>query len=272
MSKNVQRLSIPIKSNRPSLSDFISSSDDSDSTQGYSTRGSTNRSETTRVTSLQIPGKVSNLDNSIDADIDLSQYKLIDKNSYILIPKNSRILYIKNSGKKIQNKYFKGYDKISDGLIIGFYTHDKRNYTEKVSNINQLFTSVDTNIEGGTKNDLLKGTIELSDDKWKSLNRDTIVSYQKTNGEWVYKAKFNAFVKSNKDQSTRMSMTSEKGFSFIVNPDNISKMYRHISSNDKTLTFILQNLKQLEQQFHTMEKKIKHIDTRLTTIEHRIRK
>lgn len=272
MSNNVQRLSVLAKpkgsnATRPSLSDFISSSDDSDDTQGYGTRGSTSRS-----TSLQIPGGAPKLDTEVDADIDLDAYKLINRNSYAALPKNSKIMYIKTSGKKIQNKYFKSYDRISDAILIGFYAHDRRNYSEKISNIKQLFTSIKTNINGGAKEDPLKGTLELSEDQWKTLNRDTIISYQKKDGDWVYKAKFNAFVRSSKDQSTRISMTSEKGYSFVVNPDNISKMYRHISSNDKTLTFILQNLKQLEQRFASIEKKVKQMDGRLAIVEQRIRK
>lgn len=272
MSNNVQRLSVLAKpkgsnATRPSLSDFISSSDDSDDTQGYGTRGSISR-----TTSLKIPGSAPKLDIDVDADIDLDTYKLIDRNSYVAIPKNSRIMYIKPSGKKIQNKYFKSYDRLSDAIVIGFYVHDRRNYSEKVSNIKQLFTTIKTNMDGGAKEDPLKGTLELSEDQWKSLNRDTIISYQKKDGDWVYKAKFNAFVRSKQDQSTRISMTSEKGYSFVVNPDKISKMYRHISSNDKTLTFILQNLKQLEQRFSIIEKKVKQMDGRLINIEQRIRK
>lgn len=253
---SIQRLSIPSHS---IPRDLISSSDDSDN---YS-------SCTRKKTSLKIP--TNTMDTDIDADIDLLTNNLVDPIHYNSIPKNSKITYIKHSGKKIQNKYFKGYDSLSESILIGFYIHDKRNYTEKISNIKQLFTT--SKIDGGgTKEEILKGTIELDKSQWKNLNRDTIISYEKKDKEWIYKAKFNAFVKSSKDQSTRLSMTSEKGFSFVVNPNNILKMYRHISSNDKTLTFILQTLKQLEQKFMIIEKKVKQLDNRLDNIEKRIRK
>lgn len=274
MANNVQRLSIP----KPSLSELMSSSDDSDDTYGggYSTRGSASQSGSASVkgstaqsgvTSLRIPMNKA----PVDDDIDQSEYTKVDPSSYGSIPKNSRVVYTKNSGKKIQNKFFKSYDRLSESILIGFYSHDRRNYSEQISNIRHLYTSNKT-AAGGAKEDPLKGTLELSAEQWKTLNRDTIISYQKKDGDWVYKAKFNAFVKSRKDQSTRISMTSEKGYSFVVNPANVSKIYRHISSNDKTLTFILQNLKQLEQRMISIEKKVKHLDSRLSGIEQRFRR
>jgi len=268
MANNVQRLSV-----KPTVSELISSSDDSDDAYGggYSTRGSASQSAS-QSTSLRIPGGAPSLDTTVDDDIDPTENQLVAPGSYASIPKNSKIIYIKTSGKKIQHKFFKSYDRISDCILIGFYSHDRRNYTEKVANIKQLFISSKTSMVGGAKEDPLKGTLELAPEQWKSLNRDTIISYQKTDGDWVYKAKFNAFVKSRKDQSTRISMTSEKGYSFVVNPTNVSKIYRHISSNDKTLSFILQNLKQLEQRFIVIEKKMKHIDSRLSGIEQRFKR
>jgi hypothetical protein len=268
MSNNVQRLSV-----KPSVSELISSSDDSDDTYagGYSTRGSTSQDASKR-TSLKIPGGAPSIQPDADDDIDLTQNKLVVPGSYASIPKNSKIIYIKTSGKKIQQKFFKSYDNISDCILVGFYVHDRRNYSEKISNIKQLFISNKTSIDGGAKDDPLKGTLELDQTQWKALNRDTIISYQKKDGEWVYKAKFNAFVKSRKDDSTRISMTSEKGYSFVVNPNNVSKIYRHISSNDKTLTFILQNLKQLEQRFIGLDKNLKHLNSRLDSIEKRFKR
>lgn len=259
-----QRLSVGSNSKRPSLSDLISSSDDSDD---YSSAPKTK-------TKLKIPNYKPEPDTSpndnVDPDIDLETNQLIQPSDYSNIPKNVKIIYIKSSGKKIINKYFKSYDAIADSILIGFYTHDKRNYTEKVSNITQLFSSIKT---GGAKaDDVLKNTIPLDIAQIKSLNRDTIVSYQKTDNNWVYHAKFNAFVKNPKDQSTRLSMTTDKGYNFTVNPNNIVKIYRHISNTDKTLTFILQNLKHFEQRFGLIEKKISSIDKRLINIEQRIKK
>jgi hypothetical protein len=253
----------PNMTTRPSASDLISSSDDSDN---YS-------SSALPKTSLKIPGGAPKLVTATPADdIDPSTNQLIAPGKYALIPKNSKIVYIKTSGKRIQSKFFKSYDQLADSILIGFYTHDKRNYVEKVANIAQLFVSNKTFIGAQSDGDLLKGTIELAADQWKSLNRDTIISYQKKDGDWVYRAKFNAFVKSPKDQTTRMSMTSEKGYSFVVNPSNIAKIYRHLSSNDKTLTFILQTLKQLDQRFGAVEKKVKQMDARISSIEQRVKR
>ncbi len=256
----IQRLSVhnaPSKS-RPSLSELISSSDDS--------AGEYSSCSKMPQVSLQVPDRVVDADD----DIDLSTYKPVSVQDYLSLPKNSKVLYIKTSGKRIQSKFFKSFDRISDAILVGFYTHDRRNYLEKVINIKQLFVPVSTAV-GGAR-DALKGTLELSSDQWRSLNRDTIVSYQKTDGEWVYRAKFNAFVKSPKDQSTRMSMTSEKGYSFTANPDKIDKMYRHLSSNDKTLSIILQTMKQLEQRLITIEKKTQHMNARLDSIEKRFQR
>lgn len=259
-----QRLSVGSNSKRPSLSDLISSGEDSDD---YSSAPKTK-------TTLKIPNykaePVSDSNDNVDPDIDLEVNRLIQPSDYCNIPKNAKIIYIKSSGKKIINKYFKSYDSIADSILIGFYTHDKRNYTEKISNITQLFSSIKA---GGVKaDDILKNTIPLDINQIKTLSRDTVISYQKADKNWVYNAKFNAFVKSPKDQSTRLSMTTDKGYNFTVNPSNIVKMYRHISNNDKTLTFILQNLKVFEQRFVLIEKKISNIDKRLINIEQRIKK
>ncbi len=264
---STQRLSV---ASRPSLSDLISSSDDSDD---YS-------SAPLPKTSLKIPGgappiatpaHVSTIACDADVDIDTSTNQLVDPNQYVSIPKNSKVIYVKTSGKKIQNKYFKSYDHLSDSIILGFYVHDKRNYSEKISNIKQLFTSTKT-VLGGAGQDILKGTLELAPPDWKNLARDMIISYKKKDGEWVYKAKFNAFVKSPKDQSTRFSMTSEKGYSFVTNPANIDKMYRHLSTSDKTFTQILKMLQLMQQQMGAVEKKVSQLDVRLSNIEQRIRR
>lgn len=228
----------------------FSSSDDSDDYSSATTRPKV---------SLKIPMPAQKPIEGSE-DIDMSKYKLIDSKQYGTIPKNSKILYIKTNGRKTQNKYFKRVDSLSDSILIGFYQNDRRNYSEKISNLKELYItlkSAEQIIE-----DPLKDTIELKQDQWKTLRRDTIVSYQKKDNEWVYSAKFNAFVKSDKDQSTRMSMTSERGFSFVANPTNITKIYRHISGNDKTLTFILQSFKQLDQRLAVIEKRFKQIDAK----------
>lgn len=235
----------------------FSSSDDSDDYSSASTS-----KNILPKTSLKIPQSTIEVD-----DIDLSKYQSIDSKQYATITKNSKVLYIKCNGKRIQNKYFKRIDPITESIVLGFYYNDKRNYSEKIANIQQLFISTK---DGGVVEDPLKDTIELKPSQWKTLRRDTIISYQKKDDEWVRNAKFNTFLKSPKDQSARMSMTSDRGYNFTLNPINISKIYRHISGNDKNLTIILQNFQHLAQKVSVIEKKISYLDKRLSTIEHKI--
>lgn len=251
----------------------FSSSDDSDD---YSSAATSRKN--LQKTSLRIPMTSASEQESKPskatevagaADIDLSKYTLINNKQYGSIPKNTKIIYIKASGAKTQNKYFKQLDPIDHSIIVGFYLNDRRNYTVKISDIDQLYIltkDTDTLIE-----DPLKNTIEIKLSELKKiLQRDMVVSYQKKDDEWVYHAKFNAFVKSTKDQSSRMSMTSARGFNFTLNPANINKIYRHISGSDKTTTIILQNFQVLAQKVSTIEKKLDRLDARLVTIERKI--
>jgi hypothetical protein len=164
---------------------------------------------------------------------------------------NSVIQYETHKGKFIKPKYFKKYDPLVGAIILGFYTHNKRNYTESISNIKKIYTQVQ--ISGGT--DLLKDTIELSKDQWKTLRRDTIVSYEKDSNEYVYKAKFNSFIKGS-DGSSKISFTSERGYNYVANPQKIIKIFRHVTGNDKTLTFILEALRKLEGRVRLLENKL----------------
>ena len=79
-----------------------------------------------------------------------------------------------------------------------------------------------------------------------------VISYEKENHEFVYKAKFNTFLKG-PDGSSRLSMTSERGFNYVANPNNILKIYRHVTGNDKTLTYILESLRKLEKRVSQLE-------------------
>ncbi len=163
---------------------------------------------------------------------------------------NTIIRYIKSNDKLIGNKYFKRYDNIAGSIIVGFYTHDKKNYTEKLNNIKQIFIK---SISGGE--DPLSGTLEVPPDQWKFIKRDSIISYKKKeNDEWIYKAKFNAFFTA-KDGTTRMSMTSERGFSYMCNPSKISEIRRHVSDTDYKLASVLKTLHLLEMRVSKLEKK-----------------
>lgn len=175
----------------------------------------------------------------------------IDKTRIGTLRHNTLIQYEKNDGKIVKSKYFKKTDTIANTIIVGFYPHNKRNYSESLSNIKAI--TVSSKISGG--DDALKDTIELPKDQWKTIRRDMIVSYMKENKEYVYKARFNTFIKK-QDGSTNMSLTSERGFSYVANPDKIVKIFRHVTSNDKTLTYILEFLQKLDSRLKFLESKL----------------
>lgn len=185
---------------------------------------------------------------SVDADAP-NGYRTIGKTQAGTLRHNTMIQYENMKGKLIRTKYFKKCDPVSGNILMGFYTHDKRNYSEALENIKSLYVS--TGASSGGSN-ALKDTIELGEEQWKSIRRDTILSYQKNDNEYVYNAKFNAFTKA-QDGTSRMSMTSEQGFNYKMNPSNIKKIYRHVSGNDKTLQFILEAMKKLEARVRQLE-------------------
>ena len=177
-------------------------------------------------------------------------YAPIDKNRIAKLKHNTMIQYETNAGKLIKSKYFKSYDLIAGTITVGFYPHNKKNYSQAISGIKSI--SVSKTVSGGAG--ALQGTIEVANDKWKTIRRDMIISYEKEDHEFVYRAKFNSFIKS-QDGSTKMSLTSERGFNYIANPAKIIKIYRHLSSNDKTLTYILESLQKLETRVKQLESK-----------------
>lgn len=253
-----QRLSINKNKSKPSAiaSGLLSSESDSDDYSSASRSKQRSVSVNAVVTSDHSP-----------PDIDMSIYKLIHPSAYSSITKNAKMTYIKNNDKRINNKYFKSYDSVDDTIVIGFYTNDKRNYTEKIKNIKQLYT---TNVTGGSVDiDVLKNAIEIPLNKIKSLNRDTVVSYEKQDKTWVHSVKFNAFVKSKTDQSTRMSLTNETGFTYTISPTKITKLYRHFSNQDKTMSMILQQLKKMELQFNDLTKRISDLERVVGTKNHK---
>lgn len=173
-----------------------------------------------------------------------------DKTRIGTLPANTIIQYRKTDDKLIESKYFKKIDNIAGTIIVGFYTHNKKNYAESLSNIKAIYI----NSSKGGAEDFLKETIEIPHKDWKTIRRDMIITYQKKDLEYIHKAKFNSFVKGS-DGSTRISFTSERGYTFSVSPDNIKKMYRHVTSNDKTLSIILEALRKLETRVRALEQK-----------------
>lgn len=176
-------------------------------------------------------------------------YTQIEKNRIGSIKHNTMIQYETVAGKLVRPKYFKKCDQIADSIVVGFFSHNKRNYSEGLSKIKCIY--VYEGIQGGM--DALKDTIEIQKDDWKTLPRDMVISYEKENHEFVYRVKFNALLKG-PDGSSRMSLTSEKGFNYTANPAKIIKIFRHVTSNDRTLTFILEALRKLEARIRVLER------------------
>lgn len=178
-------------------------------------------------------------------------YVEINKTKLGSLRYNTLIQYIKN-GKNVKPKYFKKFDVIANTILVGFSPKKKdKCYTENISDISNIY-AISTNIQGGE--DRLKGTILIPKQDWKTqLRRDMIISYKKTDGEYVYMSKFNSFVKTD-NQLTRMSLTSERGFNFTASPEKIEKLYRHFSGNDRTMSIVLEQLKSLEMRLSKIEK------------------
>lgn len=185
-----------------------------------------------------------------DADID-DGYVVVEKTKMGSIKPSTLVQYEKNDGKRIKNKYFKKFDTISNTVVLGFYKkHDRRNYSESLDNI-KTFMIQRTNAAGENP---LQDAIEIPKDQWKSIRRDMLISYEKVDHVFIYRSKFNSFLKG-ADGTSRMSLTGETGFNYIANPDKILKIYRHISSNDKTLSYILESIKRLELRVRQLEQK-----------------
>ncbi len=190
----------------------------------------------------------------IDSDDDIivpDGFVNYNKNNIQSLKHNTLIQYLKKDDKYIKNKYFKRFDHIANSIVVGFFKHDKRNYTEKLNNIKNIFVK---SISGGA--DPLHGTILIAKDQWKFIKRDSIISYKKKdNDEWIYKSKFNTFFTA-PDGTTRMSMTNERGFAYVCNPQKISEMYRHVSDTDFKLATILKSIQLIETRLAKLEKKI----------------
>lgn len=179
-------------------------------------------------------------------------YMLVAKTRISLIRRNTLIQYKTAKGRLIKPKYFKRWDQIGDSIVLGPTQNDRRNYTESLADIEELYVlqSVERNEE-----DELRGTIEVPKENWKTLRRDWIISYQKKDNEFVYRSKFNTMT-TGADGSSRMSFTSERGYSYTANPSNIVKVYRHLTGNDKTLAYILESIRKIEVRLHRLEKRL----------------
>lgn len=246
------------KHSKPTIG-TIFSSDSSDSERSAPSGSVSARESNVREMKIKVPtlsdGNVTRINKREPVSIVVPTvapdgYSPIDRNQIKSIRNNTLIQYEKKDGKMIKPKYFKRYDHIANTIIVGFYLHNKRNYSESLDNIKTVFTHIDSK-----EQDYLKETIEVPKDQWKSIRRDMIISYEKEDGEFVYRARFNSFLKG-PDASSRMSLTSERGFNYVANPVKISKIYRHVTGNDKTLTFILEAMRKLEQRVRHLESTI----------------
>lgn len=193
-------------------------------------------------------------------------FYLVPPSRYTDIPMNTLTHYVKKSGDVMKGKYFKEYDRFGDKIIFGYYSSNKRNYDDSIDNITELYmpSSVSLKTQGGAAapDANLKGTVELSNDQWKSIARDTIISYQKLDKTWVYRAKFNGIISDNTGKPAKIALTTEAGFSYKITPNKIIRIVRHISSTDKTLTFILQTLKNLETNMVKLDQRLKKLEAK----------
>ncbi len=190
------------------------------------------------------------------ADVQLDGSVKVEKQNVHLLRHNTIIQYEKNNGSIVKSKYFKKVDTIVNNIIVGFYKHNKRNYSESLDNIKNIYAS-SSSASGGSE--ALKDTIEIPKSQWNTIRRDMIISYQKIDNEFIYKSRFNSFIKT-ADGTTKMSLTNERGFNYIANPDKMIKLYRHVTPNDKTLTYILEYLQK-------QDRRIKHLESIIAKIK-----
>ncbi len=173
------------------------------------------------------------------------------------IPFNAAIQY-KKKGRDaiIVNKYFKKYDQIAGTIMLGYSPARKGpTYTQDLKDIECLYVR---QVDGGSTDDQLHGTIEVPPDQWKYIKRDTIISYKrKDTNDWVYRVKFNTYFKSKKDSSTRMSMNSEMGGRYTLDPSKIAEIRRHVSDTDFKLASILQEINSLKERMTKLERHLR---------------
>lgn len=241
-----------MSSDKKSFALFSDGSSDSDIEEYLPSRARarTSASESDRSKKVEIKAGASKRSEVVQpADVPKNCVEF-DKTRIGTLPVNTIIQYRKTNDKLIESKYFKKVDNIAGTMIVGFYTHNKKNYPESLTSIKAIYIS---STKGGA-DDFLKETIEIPEKEWKGIRRDMIITYQKKDNEYIHKAKFNSFVKGS-DGATRISFTSERGYTFSVSPDKIKKMYRHLTSNDKTLSVILDALRKLENRVRALEQK-----------------
>lgn len=188
-----------------------------------------------------------------------SVLKLVNPQKYHLIPKNTRICYWTIFNTIIFNKYFKEVDKKTKEptLRVGFFTSDKRNYTIPLKNIKKIYTYgyIEEDAEQTEEeDDPLKNTILIKKNEWEKIPTGTTISYKKTkNGNFTYKVKFNSFIESEK-RGKLISLTNITGFNYVIKPNSISEIYRHILPMDFTIIQLLESVNVLKKRVSDLEK------------------
>jgi len=188
-----------------------------------------------------------------------SVLKLVNPQKYNMIPKNTRVCYWTVFNTIIFNKYFKEIKKDDDSntiLRVGFFTSDKRNYTIPLKNIKKIYTYGyihENNKEEEEVEDPLKNTILIKKNEWEKIPSGTTISYKKSkNNKFTYRVKFNSFVESEK-RGRLISLTNVTGFNYVIKPNSISEIYRHILPMDFTIIQLLESVNVLKKRISALE-------------------
>ncbi len=179
-------------------------------------------------------------------------FALYDLSRLASLNENTQVQYTKTNDTHIVGKYFKKYDSIGNTIVLGFYTSNKRNYTQSLSDIKYLFIK---SVSGGENP--LRGTIEVPKEEWKHIKRDTLISYRRNdNDKWVYRVKFLTFFTS-KQGTTKMRVTNEGNYAYSCDPDKIAEIRRYVSDIDFKILSILKSIQMLDERLKKLEQKNK---------------
>lgn len=188
--------------------------------------------------------------------------KLVHPQKYDLIPRNTRICYWTIFNTIIFNKYFKEISSDKDIPIIrvGFFTNDKRNYGIPLRNIKKIYTygyaHEDSHTAKEESDGPLKNTILIKKDEWEKIPTGTTISYKKTkNNKFTYRVRFNSFI-DNEKKGRLISLTNITGFNYVIKPNSISEIYRHILPMDFTIIQLLESVNDLKKRVSLLEAKI----------------
>lgn len=209
----------------------------------------------------------------------------VSSNSYDLIPFNTHVCYVTKVDNVVFNKYFKSINLKKQLIKFGFSRNPRhKEYNIDLDFIKALYTygyvksegednSSDSDnsseeskddIQGGTRskvhkkqsetNDNLRNTIIIDKKDWVDIQPGTTISYLNKNTKtYVYRAKFNSLIISQKNGKTSFSLTNKTGTRYFINPDNISKIYRHILSIDLTILQLLKSITDLTARVEKLE-------------------